>query len=355
MKNPLKILLLLLVTAMVYGCAAAPLPDMIWPSPPEPPRIKYITDYTGAAQSSSVAKDIILGTQSASVMKKPMGVYVDPEGKIYVTDTAAANVFIIDSVTKKSTSLGAMGVKSLYKPIGVSTDSKGRIFVADSQTDVVSVFSPTGALVAKIEPDEPFKQPTGLAVDRKNNRLYVTDTHSHSIKVFDTETFKQVATVGGRGKGEGRFNFPSHITVDNDGKLYVVDTMNGRVQIFDRDGKFIRAFGQFGDAPGMFARSKGVGVDSEGHIYVVDSAFNNVQIFDQEGRALLYFSGYGTGRGQMILPAGAAVDKDDNIYVVDSWNQRVEKFEYLGAKHFERSGKPLPEYMLEEPDAEQAE
>ena len=108
--------------------------------------------------------------------------------------------------------------------------------------------------------------------------------------------------------------------------------MNGRLQIFDKDGKFKRAFGQFGDAPGMFARPKGVGVDSEGHIYVVDAAFNNVQIFNEEGQVLLAFSSYASDRAQMILPAGMAVDHDDYIYVVDSWNRRINMFEYLGEK-----------------------
>jgi len=351
MKNSLKILLLLVMTAMFYGCVAPPLPDIVYPPPPDPPRIKYITSFRGTGDfgSGSAAASILLGSAQSSLLKKPMGVYVDPDGKIFVTDTAAADVFIIDPANKVGTSLGEMGSHLLFKPIGVATDEKGRIYVADSQIDKVVVMDKNGKLITNIKPDDPFKQPTGLAVDKKNHKLYVTDTHTHSIKVFDTETFKQIGTIGKRGKEEGNFNFPSHLTVDNDGKLYVVDTMNGRVEVFDQDGKFLLAFGEFGDAPGMFARPKGIGVDSEGHIYVVDSAFNNVQIFDQEGNVLLAFSGYGNDRGLMILPAGLAVDKDDYVYVVDSWNRRVEKFEYLGTKHFQRAGKPLPDYLLNEP------
>ena len=352
MKNPLKRLLLLIITAMFYGCVAPPVADIVYPPPPDPARIKYITSYsgTGDVSSGSAAASILLGASASSALKKPMGVFVDTEGVIFVTDTAAADVFLIDPVNKKGTSLGELGSKFLFKPIGVSTDNEGRIYVADSQTDKVAVLSKTGQLITYITPEDPFQQPTGLIVDRKNNKLYVTDTHSHSIKVFDTKTLKQTGTIGKRGKEEGSFNFPSHLTVDQDGKLYVVDTMNGRVQIFDQDGKFVRAFGEFGDAPGMFARPKGIGVDSEGHIYVVDSAFNNVQIFNQEGRVLLAFSGYGSDRGQMILPAGLAVDKDDYIYIVDSWNRRVEKYEYLGAKHFQRAGKEIPDYILTQPE-----
>ncbi|MFQ5735528.1 MAG: 6-bladed beta-propeller [Thermodesulfobacteriota bacterium] len=324
---------------------APPLPDVVWPEPPDLPRIKYLTSYRGATFSrNSVAADILLGKESKGLLKKPMGVYVDPDGKVYVTDTAAADVFIIDPVNKTGTTASELGANIFFKPIGVGTDSKGRLYVTDSQSDNVTILDPkTGKVLGHLAPDEPFEQPTGLVVDRPRHRVFVTDTHTHQIKIFDTETFKQIGSIGKRGKEEGEFNFPSHITVDKDGKLYVVDTMNGRVQIFDAEGKFLRTFGEFGDAPGMFARPKGVGVDSEGHIYVVDSAFNNVQIFDQEGHTLMAFASYGNDRGQMILPAGLAVDKDDNIYVVDSWNRRVEVFEFLGKKYYKRNNIPLPE------------
>lgn len=330
-----KILFTLSIPAILYGCAGAPLPDLYWPEPPDVPRIKYLRDYRGGSdfKASSAAAELILGGEGGSVLKKPMSVHAALDGKIYVTDTAAADVFVWDTVQKTATTLGEMGAKLFYKPIGVTTDDKGRIFVTDSQTDKVTVLDKNGVLEGTLQPQVPFKQPTGIASDIERKKLYVTDTHNHYIVVFDLDTLKFIKTIGKRGKDEGDFNFPSHIGVGPTGRLYVSDTMNGRIQIFDTDGKFIRAFGQFGDSPGMFARPKGVAVDSEGHIYVVDSAFNNVQIFDEEGQILLAFASYGSDRGQMVLPAGIAIDKDDYIYVVDSWNRRIEAFEYLGEKY----------------------
>jgi DNA-binding beta-propeller fold protein YncE len=340
-----KILLALIVPAVLYGCAGAPLPDLYWPEPPDPPRIKYIRDYRGGAdfKTTSSASDILLGGEGATMLKKPMSVHASIDGKIFVTDTAAADVFVWDTVNKTATTLGAMGAKIFYKPIGVATDDKGRIFVSDSQTDKVTVLDKAGAVETTLEPKIPFKQPTGVATDITRKKLYVTDTHNHSIVVFDLDTLKYIKTIGKRGKEEGDFNFPSHIAVGPKGNLYVADTMNGRVEIFDAEGKFIRAFGQFGDSPGMFARPKGVSVDSEGHIYVVDSAFNNVQIFDEEGQILMAFASYGSDRGQMVLPAGIAIDKDDYIYVVDSWNRRVEAFEYMGEKYKARLASTQPQ------------
>ena len=337
MKTKLKkILLALFIPAILYGCGAPPLPDLYWPDPPDAPRIKYIRDFRGGNdyKASTGATELLLGGEGGVVMKKPMSVHVASDGKMYATDTALADVFLWDPTAQIATTLSAKGTKIFYKPIGVATDdTNGRIFISDSQTDKVTVLDKEGKMEGSLQPQVPFKQPTGLAADTQRRRLYVTDTHNHYIVVFDLDTLKYVKTIGKRGKDEGDFNFPSHIAVGPNGKLYVSDTMNGRIQIFDADGKFIRAFGQFGDSPGMFARPKGVAVDSEGHIYVVDSAFNNVQIFDEEGTILMAFASYGSDRGQMVLPAGISIDKDDYIYVVDSWNRRVEKFEFLGDKY----------------------
>lgn len=335
-----KIFFLLLVPAILYGCGAPPLPDLYWPSPPDPPKIKFVKFIRGGSdfKKSSLAVDIALGAQGSFMLRKPMGVHIGSDQKIYVTDTAASDVFVYDPPNSDAKSLGSMGARGIFKPIAVSTDSQGRIFVTDSQMDTVTVYSSTGQNINQLKADPPFKQPSGIFVDEPHNKVYVTDTHNHHIVVFALDTLEQIQIIGKRGSEEGELNFPSHIAVDGKGKLYVVDTMNGRVQIFDSEGRFLRAFGQFGDVPGMFARPKGIAVDSEGHIYVVDAAFNNVQIFDQEGRILLSFASYGADRGQMVLPAGMAADGEDYLYVVDSWNRRVHVYEYLGEKYKAREG-----------------
>ncbi|MBI5561658.1 MAG: SMP-30/gluconolactonase/LRE family protein [Deltaproteobacteria bacterium] len=317
---------------LAYGCAK-PLPDLYWPPPPDEPRIKYVRDYmtTTDLKGTNIAVEIIAGAEANQALKKPMGVYVDAAGKLYVTDTARSDVMMIDTVSKAGRVFGG---KNLAKPIGVAVDGKGRIFVADSDTKKVAIFDADGRIITdNVLPNEPLKRPSGIAIDNTRNLLYITDTYDHDIKVFDVNTLKQTRTIGKRGKEDGQFNFPSHLAVDGNGSLFVTDTQNGRVQVFDSDGKFLRKFGEFGDAPGMFARPKGVGVDSEGHVYVADAAFNNVQIFDEEGKILMAFSSYGTDRGQMVLPAGLSVDRDDYIYVVDSWGRRIEVYEYLGEKH----------------------
>ena len=336
-----RLLALAVVSAFAFGCAA-PLEDIFWPEPPDEPRIKFIKNYYSGKDltGSSLASDLVLGASNPFRLKKPQGVFSATREKFYVTDTAMADVVIFDVENKKVTSLKNMKVRSLYKPIDLVIDPPtGRIFVTDSQSDMVMVLEKDGKLIGKLEPNTPFKQPTGIALDEKRKRLYVVDTHNHHVQVFDLDSLDYLQTIGRRGRGEGSFNFPSYADVNSRGDLYVVDTMNGRVQSFDKEGRFILAFGEFGDIPGMFARPKGIAIDSEDHLYIVDGAFNNVQIFNEEGEILLAFAQYGNARGALILPSGISIDDDDFIYVADSWNARVAVYEFLGKKHKEREGK----------------
>ena len=98
-----------------------------------------------------------------------------------------------------------------------------------------------------------------------------------------------------------------NVAVAGDGTVYVCDGLNARVQAFGRDGVFLRAFGQLGDAPGSFARPKGVALDRAGHVYVVDAAFNNVQIFEPDGRLLLAFGSIGSFNPAMLVHGEQAI------------------------------------------------
>ncbi len=84
--------------------------------------------------------------------------------------------------------------------------------------------------------------------------------------------------------------------MDQDGNVFVSDTWSNRIQAFDADGTFIRAFGEAGDGPGYFARPKGISIDGDGHIWVADSVQDRVQVYTPEGRLLIYLGEHGLRR-----------------------------------------------------------
>jgi DNA-binding beta-propeller fold protein YncE len=119
------------------------------------------------------------------------------------------------------------------------------------------------------------------------------------------------------------------VAVDKDGNLYVSDTFNDRVEIFDADGNFIRTFGKAGDGPGYFARPKGIAVDSDGHIWVADGVQDRVQVFTPEGRLLIWIGGHGGLPGQFNALAGLTIDKNNRVFTSEQFAGRVQMFRYV--------------------------
>lgn len=269
-------------------------------------------------------------------MVKPYGLAVGPSGLIYVSDTAARRVFVLNRDRKTVDYLGDKDPKArLAKPVGVAVDAAGTVYVADATLKRVFAYGPDGTLRLAIGRDGELESPSGLAVDRAARRLYVADAARHQVLSFATDTGALIRAIGKRGGELGEFNYPTNVAVDAAGTLYVADTFNFRIQVIDRDGHPVRAFGELGDSPGQLNRPKGIAVDSEGHVYVVDSSFNNFQIFDQEGHLLLFVGQGGGAVGEFSLPAGLFIDDQDRIYVADQGNSRIQIFQYL--KHSERT------------------
>jgi DNA-binding beta-propeller fold protein YncE len=118
--------------------------------------------------------------------------------------------------------------------------------------------------------------------------------------------------------------------VDKEGNVYVTDTLNNRVEIFDADGAFISEFGTPGDGPGHFARPKGIAIDSDGHIWVADEVQCRVQVFNKEGQLLIYLGERGVYPGQFQVLYGIAADNHNNrIITSEQFPGRVQVFRYI--------------------------
>src|ERR671934_991862 len=203
----------------------------------------------------------------------------------------------------------------------------GTVFVADATLKRVFGYGRDGRMTIAIGHDGELQNPSGLTIDRNHQQLYVADAKKHQVLCYSAVDGSFIRAIGKRGVERGEFNFPTNLSVDRQGRLYVADTLNFRIQVFDSSGEVVKTIGTQGDGPGHFNRAKGVGVDGDGHIYVADTSFNNFQIFDGDGSLLLFIGGTGTGPGEFLLPAGLCVDDEDRIYVADQGNARVQVFQ----------------------------
>ncbi len=331
--TPHPVLVLFFALIMLAGCTTTPEPQpeepkagpVFYPPLPNPPRIQFLTTFSGAADLKPAEKSelatFVLGkeTQKDQELTKPYGVALH-DGKLYVADTRGNGYAIFDL---KENIFRAVG--GLKKPINITFDAKGNKYITDTVLDQVIVFDPGDNRIKAFGETGKMK-PGDVAI--LGNKLFVTDLKNHQIQVLDKTSGEFLYAIGSPGSAEGQLIYPTNIAVGPDGNLYVSDTGNFRIEIFSPEGRFIRKLGEIGTALGKFARPKGISVDRDGRIYVVDAAFQNVQIFDSEGKLLMFFAEPGNGPGQLYLPTDIYIDYD-NVAYFQPYAEPGFKLEYV--------------------------
>jgi DNA-binding beta-propeller fold protein YncE len=167
----------------------------------------------------------------------PLGLTLDDSGDLYVTEVTSLKhrVMVFDASGKLKLEFGKEGKAEgeFAFPNDVAVDSQGRIYVSDSNNYRVQIFDAQGRFLAELGSGgkEVVGFPRGLAIE--GNYLYVIDTFSHLIRVYDLEQGgRQLFTFGQRGVGDGEFNFPNDLAIDAMGKLYITDRENNRIQVW---------------------------------------------------------------------------------------------------------------------------
>jgi sugar lactone lactonase YvrE len=325
---------------------------LVWPSPPNIARVHWIDYFAGekidysqqaAAKQKASWMDRLAGGQSDEEkfnpklfpfqLIGPYGIAVDSKGLVYVADQKVGAVFIFNTQTH-DTELIRNGSDAHFGWInGLAIDDDDRLFVSDGKLHHVLVFNPRRQVDSQIT--EGLQDPVGIALDSENRFLYVVDTQQDQVLVYDADTYKLLRRIGTAGKNHyltspGDFAAPQDVAVDNDGNVYVTDTLNNRVEIFDADGNFISAFGKNGDGPGYFTRPKGIAVDSDGHIWVADQVSDRLQVFNKDGQLLTYV-GYNHGNlpGQFDALVGVAIDKQNRVFTTEQYPGRLQEFHYV--------------------------
>lgn len=333
----------LAVLVMVGGCAVMPsvapilepaADATVWPTQPEIPHYAFVgtligeRDFVGARDTGDSMTSIFawavglaIGEPKYFELRRPVSGMTDDEGRIYVVDASHQAVVVFDMPENRLRiwSSAADGQK-FVAPVGICADGAGGILVTDAELGEVFHLDAAGTPIGRFGRDALIR-PTGIARDPATGTIYVTDTGAHGIRLFDAQGMLLDA-LGRFGSGAGEFNSPTHLAFAQD-ELYVSDTLNFRVQVFDRESERRLVFGKLGLYIGNLTRPKGVAVGNDGRIYVVESYYDHLLIYDRQGILLLAIGGAGAGVGQFYLPSGVWTDNAGRVYVADMFNGRV--------------------------------
>jgi sugar lactone lactonase YvrE len=163
-----------------------------------------------------------------------------------------------------------------------------------------------------------FDQPMGLAFDPSGD-LLVADRNNHRIQEFD-HNGDFVRAWGKHGEGPGEFKEPHDVAADQE-FVYVADTWNQRIQGFTPDGA--HAFTLTGQP--SFSSPRGIAV-ARGRIYVAEAGGGRVTAYDRDGRLLQTYGALGSGPGQLIEPTDVVIDSRGDVWVLNTGNNRIEHF-----------------------------
>jgi DNA-binding beta-propeller fold protein YncE len=193
-----------------------------------------------------------------------------------------------------------------------------------------------------------LNHPQGIAVNPRSNSsgqvlVYVADSLNQRVVEY-TDTGTYLGEVGGLGTGQGQFNLPYDVSVDQAGNLYVADVTNDRVERFDADTLgFLGEWGILGSSPGQLDSPRALGSPADGNgVHVADTGNQRVQGFSQTGSpGAAWGIGARGGPGYVTRPSGIAVDRSGNLYIGDTWAHRIEKLSATGA-YLGQWGRVLP-------------
>lgn len=210
----------------------------------------------------------------------------------------------------------------LDSPLDVAVDGQGRAFVVDVGHNCIKVYNSYGQYQFKfgkpgIEPGE-FTDPVGISIN--GDQVYVTETGNQRVQVFDLKgKFKKVLIDKKGNSGSGGL-IPCGITALDNGDVYITDIFQHRVVCIGPDGKIKQTFGGSGEGPGKLAYPNDVIVDGD-KVFVSDSNNARVQVFNKNGKFIKILEDKDPNK-KLTLPRGLALYKDD-ILVVDTFGQSV--------------------------------
>jgi len=283
---------------------------------------------------SSFASSTWLSSIAGTTDDVPTRLAIDKEGNLYVTQPRIKNNLLVYNRHGKL-------IRTLYGlngPIGVAIGSDAKIYIGNDITDSVDVYNNDFSFFRQLGSGKGAVQtPNSIAIS-SSGLIYVTDTKAHNVKVYNPDG-TAAFTFGSWGQGNGKFNFPLGLAIDaNTSEVYVTDlgiytdpvngaTSGARVQVFDLNGVFKRSFGNYGTGAGKLTRPLGIAIDADSKVYVSDSYQAAVQVFDGNG---VFLETIVNTSHPMKTPIGVAIGKDKRIFIASSNAPAIEVYGLAG-------------------------
>lgn len=281
------------------------------------------------------------------ILGQATGVDIDSGGNVFVFHRAGRSWSTDKTLPLNSQStievfdgnsgqhIRSMGSNLFLMPHGLTIDQDNNVWVTDVLLHQVFKFSANGDLLLAL--GEPrvagndsghFNLPTDVAV-LPDGSFYVSDGYGNSRVVKFSAKGEYQFEWGKKGKGPGEFDLPHAIDIDAQGRVYVADRSNARIQVFDSNGKFLAQWqsNALGRPYSISVMGKQAVVVDGGDQPTAGLDRSGAAVTDLNGQILTKFGRFGNYDGQFRLAHDVAIASDGSIFVADAWGQRIQKFQ----------------------------
>ncbi len=298
---------------------------------------------------------------NADRLSRPLGVLVDGR-RVFVTDAIKHKVYVFNEDGRLQSTFGE---KELTTPLYLAKNPvNGNIYISDRRKRAVLIFSPEGKYLGVFDPKLPknqlpkFKtggvqwQPVALAFG-PDGTFYATEIlNGHRLLIFGPDgKFKK--SVGNAGivikadQGPEAFQFPNGVKVHK-GLVYVADSNNRRIQIFDKAGTYQRLLVTAGLPRGLafLNRFRGQDAKASDKLVVIDTLAHDGTIWSVKGDKIINFGEQGVLDGQFSYPNDTSIALNNKIFITDTSNARVQVWGWPTATSPIPLPKPSPWWAL---------
>ncbi len=273
----------------------------------------------------------------ASDFGAPLAVVASESGEVFVADTGNSVVKRFSRTGTLENIIGRKGDNSadpkdgdLFYPVGLAIGPNGALYVSDLLSSKVSVFSPGGQFLFFFGKNEeggnPFKAPVGLQY--RDGYFYVSDVGKSKVMVLGLDGSLVRELGNGYGFGQGNLAYASYACIDAEGNVWVSDSNNSRVQVFDRSGAVAKIMYLTTEKSDM-SLPRGVAHDHLGYLHVANALGHRIDVINQAGKRVFSYGESGTQPGQFGFPNGISI-AGKMIYITDRANNRVQIWEHTG-------------------------
>ncbi len=313
-----------------WGIAAAPVTGDL-----------YVSDEEGETVSQFSPAGKYLGRigwygTGENEFEAPAGLAVSSTGSLYVADEYNNRMSVWQQPeaggahVTYSTQFGTAGSGEgeFEHPAVPAVSGTGKVFVTDYGADKVDEYTPQGKFVASYGSEGAgngqYNRPTGIAINQATEDVYVGDCYNHRIEEL------------GAAKGEfiraftsTSLNCPGAIAIDGSGDVWTVDMAADEVEEFSSTGTFLHAYGSKGSGNLQFNDPVGIAIVGT-TVYVADEKNDRIEEISTSGTYIGQFGKEGSNGGEFYGPEGIAANSAGDLFVLDTYDDRMEEFSPSG-------------------------